>query len=468
MLCPDRTGDRVVRPRPLVTDTTDKGRHVKRALWVAGATVAVLAMGTVPALAQEGGVSVEDFEALVYAVDTVWVALAAALVLLMHLGFGMLEAGLTRSKNAANIVGKNMVTVAIGGAAYWAVGAALAYGDDVGGVIGSSGFLDPAAVLGDGTQAVFQLVFAATAATIVSGAVAERIEFKAYIALAVVLTAVIYPIVTHWHWPFTEDAWLYNLGFHDFAGSTLVHMTGGTAALVTAWILGPRLGKYGADGKVHPLPGHSIPLAIFGVLVLFFGWFGFNGGSTLAAFGQGELIGTILLNTTVAGSFGALAAAAVNWTTAGRPDPAMIGNGALAGLVGITAGPDMATGVSSMVVGLICGAIVVLAVTFFDRIRIDDPVGATSVHLVCGALGTLFVGVYAAGESNGATEISFLTQLIGVVAVFAFVAVTTAITVYAIRAAIGLRVPEAYEVEGLDIPEHGLAGLPDLVGQPSR
>lgn len=401
----------------------------------------------------------EDFQALVDAVDTVWVAAAAALVLLMHLGFGMLEAGLTRAKNVGNIVAKNMITVAIGGGAYWAIGAALAYGDSTGGIFGSSGFFDPAAVLGNGTQSVFQLVFAATAATIVSGAVAERIEFKAYIALAVLLTAVIYPIVTHWHWPFTEDAWLFNLGFHDFAGSTLVHMTGGTAALVTVAILGPRLGKYAKDGTPRAIPGHNIPFAIFGVLVLFFGWFGFNGGSTLAAFGQAELIGTVLLNTTVAGSFGAIAAAAVNWGLAGKPDPAMIGNGALAGLVGITAGPDMATGMWSMIVGLVCGTVVVLAVSFFDRIKIDDPVGATSVHLVCGAIGTLFVGIYAAGESNGGGgEISFVTQLIGVVSVFAFVAVATAAVVYAIKATIGLRVPEQYEIDGLDVHEHGVAG----------
>ncbi len=406
--------------------------------------------------------SAQDFESLIYAVDTVWVALCAGLVLLMHLGFGMLEAGLTRAKNAGNIVAKNMITVAIGGAAYWAIGAALAYGSDAGSFIGTSGFFDPSSVLGDGTQSVFQLVFAATAATIVSGAVAERIEFKAYIVIAIALTAVIYPIVSHWKW-YGDGAWLNDLGFYDFAGSTLVHMTGGTAALVAVAILGPRLGKYGKDGKPRAIPGHNIPFAIFGVLVLFFGWFGFNGGSTLAAFGQAGTIGTVLLNTTIAGSFGALAAAAVNWATAGKPDPAMIGNGALAGLVGITAGPDLATGMWSMIVGLVCGAIVVFAVTFFDRIKIDDPVGATSVHLVCGAVGTLFVGIYAAGESNGAgngATISFVNQLIGVVAVFAFVAAATAIVVYLVKATIGLRVPEHYEIEGLDLHEHGVAGYP--------
>ena len=395
----------------------------------------------------------EQYESLVAAIDTVWVAVAAALVLLMHLGFGMLEAGLTRAKNAANIVGKNMITVAIGGVAYWAFGAALAYGDGVGGLFGTSGWFDPASVLGDGTQAVFQLVFAATAATIVSGAVAERIEFKAYIVVAAMLTAVIYPVISHWQW---GGGWLSELGFYDFAGSTIVHLTGGAAALAGIVVLGPRIGKYAKDGTPRAIPGHSIPLAIFGVLVLFFGWFGFNGGSTLAAVGQAGTIGTVLLNTTIAGSAGALAAAAVNWLQAGKPDPAMIGNGALAGLVGITAGPDLATNWWAFLIGVVCGAVVVLAVTGFDRLHIDDPVGATSVHLACGALGTLFVGLYSPDHS-------LWTQAVGVVSVFAFSAVTSGLVFLAIRATIGLRVPESYEIEGLDLHEHGVAGLPDLV-----
>ncbi|MDX1620821.1 MAG: hypothetical protein R3320_07520, partial [Nitriliruptorales bacterium] len=323
-------------------------------------------------------VTVEEFESLVYAIDTVWVAAAAALVLLMHLGFAMLEAGLTRAKNAANIAAKNLMTVAIGGAAYWAIGGALAYGSSAAGIVGTGGFFNPAQVLGDGTQAIFQLVFAATAATIVSGAVAERIDFKAYLVVATALTAVIYPVISHWQW---GGGWLSELGFYDFAGSTIVHLTGGAAALVGAAILGPRVGKYGKRGEVKAIPGHNVPLAIFGVLILFFGWFGFNGGSTLAAVGQGEVIGTVLLNTTIAGSFGGILAAIVNWATAGKPDPAMIGNGVLAGLVGITAGPDLASGGWAALVGAVCGAVVVLAVSFFDRVRVDDPVGATSVHL---------------------------------------------------------------------------------------
>ncbi|MDX1510517.1 MAG: ammonium transporter [Nitriliruptorales bacterium] len=428
-------------------------RKLSTSLKVLGLMAAISLVTAAPALAQE-----EEFDlaSMTAAIDTIWVAVAAALVLLMHLGFGMLEAGLTRAKNAANIVGKNMITVAIGGAAYWAVGAAFAYGDDSGSFLGTSGFFDPITTgLGDGTQVIFQLVFAATAATIVSGAVAERIDFKAYVILAVALTAVIYPIVSHWQW--SGDGWLSDQGFYDFAGSTIVHLTGGTAALVVAGILGPRIGKYSKDGKPRAIPGHSIPLAIFGVLVLWFGWFGFNGGSTLAAVGSESTIGVILLNTTVAGSFGAIAAMIANWVTAGKPDPAMIGNGALAGLVGITAGPDLATGTWAMIVGLVCGVVVVFAVMAFDRIRIDDPVGATSVHLVCGAIGTIFVGIYSDGHDVG-------TQALGVISVFAFVAVTTAIVAYLIKLTIGLRVPEEIEIEGLDLHEHGVAGLPDLGG----
>ncbi|HEX9889597.1 MAG TPA: hypothetical protein VGA69_08985, partial [Nitriliruptorales bacterium] len=231
-------------------------------------------------------------------------------------------------------------------------------------------------------------------------------------------------------------------------------------------VLGPRIGKYAKDGKPRAIPGHSIPLAIFGVLVLFFGWFGFNGGSTLAAVGADLAIGTVLLNTTIAGSAGALVAAIVNTLTSGKPDPAMIGNGALAGLVGITAGPDLATNWWAFIVGAVCGAVVVLAVSFFDRVRVDDPVGATSVHLVCGAVGTLFVGVYAAGEATGASNgatISLLTQLIGVASVFGFVFVVSFTLFKLLDVLMGLRVSEQEELDGLDLHEHGVAGYPDLV-----
>lgn len=394
-------------------------------------------------------------EDLAYAIDTAWVALCAALVLLMHLGFALVETGLTRSKNAANIVGKNMATVAIGALAYWATGAAFAYGDDAGGFFGTSGFLDPAAVLGDGTQAIFQLVFAATAATIVSGAVAERIRFTSYLVIAAALTAVIYPIISHWQWS-GEGAWLFDRGFYDFAGSSMVHLTGGAAALAAVLVLGPRIGKYGKDGEPRAIPGHSIPFAIAGVIVLWFGWFGFNGGSTLGiSGGLAETVGTVLMNTTLAGAAGAIAAGAAIWVVSGKPDVAMIGNGALAGLVGITAGPDLATNLWAVIVGLVAGAVVVGAVLVIDRLRIDDPVGAISVHGVCGALGTLAVGVYSA-------EHSIITQALGVAAVASFAFVTTGIVVLVIRATIGLRVSEQEELDGLDVHEHGIAGYPDL------
>ncbi len=423
-------------------------------------TAVLLLAGSLPAFAQE--TATED---LTYAIDTIWVAACAALVLLMHLGFALVETGFTRAKNAANIVGKNMVTIAVAGLSYWAVGGALAYGSDVGGLFGASGFFDPASNFvntfgnGDGVQAIFQLVFAATAATIVSGAVAERIRFGSYVAVATVLTGVIYPVISHWQW-FGEGAWLYDLGFYDFAGSTLVHLTGGAAALAGVLILGPRIGKYGKDGKPRAIPGHSIPLAIAGVLVLFFGWFGFNGGSTLGAVGLGEVIGTVLMNTTLAGAAGAAMAAIVSKLQAGKADVGMIGNGALAGLVGITAGPDLATNLWAVVVGALAGALVVGAVLLIDRLRVDDPVGAISVHGVCGAFGTLAVGVYSA-------EHTIAVQALGVVAVGAFAFTATGLTFLAVRALMGLRVSEEEELDGLDIHEHGIAGYPDLVLGPS-
>lgn len=420
----------------------------------------LLLAGALPASGQE--TTTRD---LTYAIDTVWVAACAALVLLMHLGFALVETGLTRAKNAANIVGKNMATIAVAALAYWAVGGALAYGSDVGGLFGASGFFDPASnfvsVLGsgDGVQTVFQLVFAATAATIVSGAVAERIRFGSYVAVAVVLTGVIYPVISHWQW-FGEGAWLYDLGFYDFAGSTMVHLTGGAAALAGVLILGPRVGKYGKDGEPRAIPGHSIPLAIAGVLVLFVGWYGFNGGSTLAAVGLGETIGTILMNTTLAGAAGAAAAAVVSKLQARKSDVAMIGNGALAGLVGITAGPDLATNIWAVVVGGAAGAVVVGAVLLIDRLHVDDPVGAISVHGVCGALGTIAVGLYS-------VEHSVVIQVIGVVAVGAFAFVASGATFLAVRAVMGLRVSEEEELDGLDLHEHGIAGYPDLVLGPA-
>lgn len=393
---------------------------------------------------------------LAYAIDTAWVALSAALVLLMHLGFALVETGLTRSKNAANIVGKNLSTVAVGALAYWAVGAALAYGDDAGGFLGTSGFFAPDAVLGDGTQAIFQLVFAATAATIVSGAVAERIRYGSYVIVAFALTAVIYPVISHWQWS-GEGAWLFDLGFYDFAGSSIVHLTGGAAALAGVLVLGPRIGKYGTDGRPRAIPGHSIPFAVAGVLVLWFGWFGFNGGSTLGITGEGQAatVGRVLMNTTLAGAAGAVAAAILIRMVAGKPDVAMIGNGALAGLVGITAGPDLATSGWAVAVGAAAGLLVVGAVLAIDRLRIDDPVGAISVHGACGILGTIAVGIYSAEHSVG-------VQALGAAAIAGFSFLATGAVFVAVRAVVGIRVSEQEELEGLDVHEHGVPGYPDI------
>jgi ammonium transporter, Amt family len=427
---------------------------VRRSMKVATATTALWALGALPAVAQDE----LTIESLAYDLDVVWVAAAAAFVLLMQLGFAMLEAGLVRAKNVGNIVAKNIADMSIGAVFYWAIGAALAYGATSGGLFGTTGwFAGSVDTLGDGTQFVFQMVFAATAATIVSGAIAERMKFAGYLLMSVMITAIIYPIVTHWQW---GGGWLSELGFYDFAGSTLVHMTGGVAALMGAAILGPRIGKYGKDGKPRALPGHNVPFAIFGVFILWFGWFGFNGGSTLGATGQGAAIGNILLTTNVAAGAGALAAGLVIWMTAGKFDPTMAGNGALAGLVGITAGPDFASGPAALLVGLLCGTVVVFAVRAFDAIKIDDPVGAISVHGVCGIIGTLAVPFYPGAADAG---ITVGTQAIGVVSVAAFVAVTSGAVFFTLKAIGMLRVSEQEEMDGLDVHEHGVAAYPDLV-----
>jgi Amt family ammonium transporter len=425
---------------------------MRRIRTVAGAAGAIIALQAAPALAQD--VTVESLSA---DLDVVWVAAAAAFVFLMQLGFAMVEAGLVRAKNVSNIVAKNIADMSIGAVFYWAFGAALAYGATSGGFIGTSGWFDGAygTGLGDGTQFVFQLVFAATAATIVSGAVAERMKFSGYLLMSVAITGFIYPIVTHWQW--SGEGWLGDLGFYDFAGSTLVHMTGGVAALMGAAILGPRIGKYGKDGKARGIPGHNIPFVIFGVFILWFGWFGFNGGSTLGATGQATAIGNILLTTNIAAGAGALTAGIVIWLTAGKPDPTIAANGALAGLVGITAGPDFASGPAALLVGVICGIAMVFAVKFFDSIKIDDPVGAISVHGVCGIIGTLAVPFYPGAADAG---ITIGTQAIGVLAVAGFVAVTSGILFFALKAAGMLRVSEEEEIGGLDIFEHGIEAYP--------
>lgn len=413
--------------------------------------------------------TIESVQALL---DNVWILTAAILVIFMQAGFALVEAGLTRGKNVANIFMKNMMDFAIGAMLFFAVGYAIAFGGDMTGLgayLGGDGwFLAGDGIFTYGTLDKFvfftyQVAFAATAATIVSGAMAERTKFKSYILYSAVISAVIYPIVVRWQW---GGGWLFQLDtpFHDFAGSTIVHMTGGVTAAVGAAFLGPRIGRYGPDGKPRAIPGHSIPFAILGTFILLVGWYGFNAGSWLAA---GTEIGGIAVNTTLAGSAGAFAAMMTTWFRSGKPDVAMAGNGLLAGLVGVTAGAWVVNGLGAIVIGFIAGVLVVFAVSFFDKVKIDDPVGAVSVHGVCGAFGTLAVGFFSTIESEGVVKKGLfygggtdqlVSQIIGVVAVAAFVLVAATILFAILKATVGLRVDQQEEIEGLDVHEHGFAG----------
>lgn len=430
------------------------------ALALGGASITALVLAD-PAGAQE-----ITAEAVQTNLDNVFVLIAAVLVIFMQAGFALVEAGLTRAKSVANIMMKNMMDFCAGVVAFFCVGYAFAFGTG-NDLIGWSGFF-----LGDGANSygtltlpvffIFQVAFAATAATIVSGAMAERTKFKSYFVYSLVITGLIYPIVVHWLW---GGGWLSQLStpYHDFAGSSIVHMTGGVAALMGAMALGPRIGKYGPDGKPRVIPGHSIPFAVLGTFILLVGWYGFNPGSELAA---DEFIGGIAVTTTLAGVAGALAAMATIWIKSGKPDVAMTANGLLAGLVGVTAGTAAVSNIGALIIGGISGVLVVFAVLFFDRIKIDDPVGAISVHGVCGAWGAIAVGLFATEDSDfwqqglfyGGGASQLVTQIIGVVAIAAFVAVTSGILFAVIKATIGLRVEDEEEMNGLDVLEHGHPG----------
>jgi len=443
-----------------------------RALKLATGSVVVLlstAVGSRMAFAQEEGPSPAEVKSIL---DNVWILVAAVLVIFMQAGFALVEAGLTRAKNVANIFMKNLMDFSVGALLFFAVGYAIAFGGKMtgfGGVLGGDGWF----LMGDGVFSygtldkfvffTFQVAFAATAATIVSGAMAERTKFKSYVIYSAVISAVIYPIVVRWQW---GGGWLYQLDtpFHDFAGSALVHMVGGTAAIMGAYFLGPRVGKYGPDGKPRAIPGHNIPFAILGCFILLVGWFGFNPGSQL---GADPVIGKIAVNTTLAAAAGAVIAMMVTWLKDGKPDVAMTGNGLLAGLVGVTAGCYAVNALGATIIGAISGVLVVFSVMFWDRVRIDDPVGAISVHGVCGAFGTLAVGLFSATESEGVVKKGLfyggggdqlLSQLIGVVSIAGFVLVTTAILFFTIKKTVGLRVDKQEEIEGLDVHEHGVPG----------
>lgn len=397
------------------------------------------------------------------AINTLWVLLGGVLVFFMQAGFAMVETGLTRAKNAGNIIMKNLMDFALGTLVYWLVGFGLMFGASIGGIFGTPDFF----VQGDYTTGtnvstmsflIFQTVFCATASTIVSGAMAERTKFISYCIYSVVISALIYPVSGHWIW---GGGWLANLGFHDFAGSTAVHMVGGVCALVGAKLVGPRIGKYSKEGKPKAIPGHSLTLAALGVFILWFGWFGFNGGSTLAADSDAALlsIGAIFVNTNLSAAMAATATMIFTWIKYKKPDISMTLNGALAGLVAITAGCDAVSPLGAIIIGAIAGIVVVVGIEFIDKVlRIDDPVGAIGVHGISGALGTILVGFFSTSEGlfygGGARLLG--VQTLGVISVMAFIGAAAFLTFFTIKKTIGLRVSREEELIGLDIKEHNL------------
>ena len=395
-------------------------------------------------------------------VDVIWTLLGAALVYFMQAGFAMCEAGLTRAKNTGNILMKNMMDFCIGTPAFWLVGFGLMFG-------GSGAFIGKLDPLIRGSYqfgslptwcfVIFQTVFCATSATIVSGSMAERTNFKAYCLYSAMISLIVYPISGHWIW---GGGWLAQLGFHDFAGSTAVHMVGGVTACIGAKILGPRIGKYDRDGKPKAIPGHNLTVAALGVFILWFCWFGFNGASTTAMSTDADLTkaSLVYMNTNLSAAIATCTAMIFTWVRYGKPDVSMTLNGALAGLVAITAGCDQVSPVGAFFIGLFAGILLCVSVDFFDRIaKIDDPVGAISVHGACGAMGTLCVGLFATdgGLFYGGGIHYFLIQLLGVASVMLWVIITMTIIFKVIDKLVGLRVPADIEIEGLDYHEHGLA-----------
>jgi Amt family ammonium transporter len=393
-----------------------------------------------------------------FTVNNTWMMVSIFLVFIMHLGFATVETGLTRAKNTVNILFKNTAIVAIGLLTYTLIGFNLMYPGDswllpgflglsglgVGAPEGAAGLIDYAGgAYTYWTDFLFQGMFAATAATIVSGAVAERIKLGPFLIFSAIYVALVYPFVGSWVW---GGGWLSEMGFHDFAGSTLVHSVGGWGALAGIMLLGARKGKY-VNGKVKAIMGHNMPLLTIGVFLLWLGWFGFNGGSVLSADPGG--VSYVLVTTSLAAAAGIIGAMSATWIIHKKPDLTMVLNGSLAGLVGITAGADLVSVKASIIIGLICGAIAVVSVMAFDRAKLDDPVGATTVHLVCGILGTLFVGVFS-------PDVKVSVQLIGILAYGAVCFPLALLLFGALKATIGIRVSEKEEMQGLDIGEHGM------------
>lgn len=395
--------------------------------------------------------------------DIIWTLLGAVLVFFMQAGFAMVETGFTRAKNAGNIVMKNLMDYVLGSLSFWIIGFGILMGKSKGGIIGSFDLFvrnDYSTHLPTYVILIFYTVFCATSATIVSGAMAGRTKFIAYVIYSVVISAVVFPISAHWIW--NSEGWLAKLGFHDFAGSTTVHFVGGLTALIGAKMLGARIGKYSKDGKSHAIPGHSITLGALGVFILWFGWFGFNGGSTMSVTGDDTLfkIGSIFVATNLSAAASAVTAMVITWVRYGKPDISMTLNGVLAGLVAITAGCDQVSTIGAAVIGIVAGFVVVYGIEIIDNVfKVDDPVGAVSVHGLCGAVGTILTGLFS--TTQGAFYVKggmhfFGIQVLGVAVVGIYIAVVMTIVFKLIDVTVGLRVPAETEIAGLDIKEHGL------------
>lgn len=439
---------------------------IDSATLLADSLAAITAVITEPEVAAEASsVSTELFTT-----NNLWMMISACFVFLMHLGFATLEAGLTRSKNTVNILFKNLMIVPIGILTYFIVGFNLMYPGDFNGFFGFAGFgISPGedgltAAYADGgytywTDFVFQAMFAATAATIVSGAVAERIKEGSFLLFSLIFVAFAYPVMGSWKWGggFLDSM---ETPFYDFAGSTIVHSVGGWAALVAIALLGPRVGKYVGD-KIVPIPGHSMPLAMIGVMLLWLGWYGFNGGSVLSA--DPGLVSLVFTTTTLAAAAGIITATLTSFAMFKTYDLSMALNGALAGLVSITAGADLMSPTESVIIGAIGGILVVLAIVTFDKLKLDDPVGATSVHLVCGIWGTLAVGIF--GSLAGGAQL--ISQLKGIGAYAVCTIIVAGIILFIIKKTIGLRITEKEELEGMDAAVHNMEAYPNFVVTPA-
>lgn len=396
--------------------------------------------------------------------DTVWVLLCTALIFFMQAGFAMLETGFTRAKNAGNIIMKNLMDYCIGSVLFWVIGFSFLYGDSIGGFIGTPSLFAAGkfAAAGDLPKRVFLMfatVFCSTATTIVSGAMAGRTKFKAYLTYSAVMSGIVYPITGHWIW--NSAGWLKSIGFHDFAGGTAVHVVGGTTALIGALLVGARIGKFDKNGKARAIPGHNLTIGALGIFILWIGWFGFNGGSLLTAQGDNAAakLGDIFFNTNISAAACAIAAMFITWVRYGKPDVTMTLNGALAGLVASTAGCDTVSAGGAFFIGITAGFVMVFGVELITKLKADDPVGAVSVHGLCGAWGTLMTGVFAkkSGLIYSGSPKDLLIQLAGVLSVAAWTALIMVIVFTVIKKTMGLRVSENTEIVGLDKCEHGLS-----------